>query len=177
MTFTLRTYKGKFWMLLTAAALVIALLWKKRISASIERWRSHRELSAQVAERSSTEEQLVVLRTASMELQASLGDISASADMTWQSVLKVIGNNPAGGVRLHRLEAEMLSADAGTELHVLPVTLSGTYQALMRTANEVQRAVPEAHVISMRFHTERAGYGRPRDLLLTLYFQKIVRHA
>jgi hypothetical protein len=177
MKLTLSTYKGKFWALCVAAVLVVALLWQKRMSASVERWRSHRELSAQVTERSSTADQLAMLRATSIGLQASLGDIDASADITWQAVLTAIGNGPSDGARLHRLEAEMLSSEAGTELHVLPVTLSGTYQALMRTANEVQRAVPEAHVISMRFHTERAGYGRSRDLLLTLYFQKIVRHA
>lgn len=177
MKLTLSTYKGKFLALCAVATLLVALLWKKRISPSLERWSAHRELAAQVNEPSTSTDQLAALRATAIGLQASLGDIGASADITWQSVLTAIGNSPAQGVRLHQLEAEMLSVEAGTELHLLPITLSGSYQSLMRTANEVQRAVPEAHVVSMRFHTERASYGRPRELLLTLYFQKIVRHA
>ncbi len=177
MELNLRTYKGRFFALCTVAALLVAVLWKQRLANALDRWRAHRDLDAQVIDRTAATDQLARSRAAAIGLQAALGDINAPAEGTWQAVLTAIGARSTLGVRLHRVEAGTQSVEAGTELHLLPITLAGSYPGLLRAANAVQRAVPDAHVVSMRFHTERTGYGRPRELLLTLYFQKIVRHG
>lgn len=175
---TLRTYRGRFWLLCLVAVLLVGTLWKKRLSSSVGRWRSHQDLSARLSDDASANERLAAMRAEVQGLHASLGDLTSPADLVWQAVLTQIGKGSAlDDMRLHRLEAEMLSEQDGTELRVLPVTLRGSFPALLRTANDLQRAVPEAHVISIRFHTERAPYNRPRELLMTLYLQKIVRHV
>ncbi|MEO8069045.1 MAG: hypothetical protein ABI599_15215 [Flavobacteriales bacterium] len=118
--------------------------------------------------------QIAALETEFQQLNTALGDLGTPADQAWQAVLDELAKGGSTGVQLHVIETEITSELDGNRLHVLPITLRGPFAGLLRTANRLHRTVPEARPVSIRFHTERAGYGGQRALLMTLYLQKIV---
>jgi hypothetical protein len=174
----LHTYFGRSILLGFLGILLIGTVWNKRLSGTVQRWRTNEQLSAGVEAGAPDAERLALVRAELSVIERELGDLSSSPDGVWQRVLTHIGEASAQGqVQLHRLEGELIDASPDHALHVLPITVAGTYPALLRLANELQRDVPEAHAVSIRFHTERATYGKPSTLLMTVYLQKIVRHA
>lgn len=174
----LQSYQGRCWLLGIGAVLLLTVLWKKRLSTTVERWRAATAMVEGLNGQTEAGARVIALRSELTALNSSLGDIDLPADGIWRNVLERIGQRGAtNGVELHKVDAELVSTADGNVLHVLPVTIAGRYAELLRTTTEIERAVPEAHPISMHFHTERASYGKPRKLLLTLYLQKIVRHG
>jgi hypothetical protein len=174
----LHTYFGRSILLGLVGVVLIGTVWNKRLSGTVQRWRTNAQLAAGVDAGAPDEERLAMVRAELTVLDHDLGDLSSPADAVWQRVLTQIGEASAQGpVQLHRLEGELIDASQDHALHVLPITVAGPYPALLRLANELQRDIPEAHAVSIRFHTERETYGKPRTLLMTVYLQKIVRHV
>lgn len=178
MTELLRTYRARFALLCLGGLVVLLLLWKKRLAGSVADWQQRGRSREQLADLVPLQASITAMRAQQTALDASLGDLDKPPDAVWRSVLAGFADAARyPEVELARVEGEHTSASAGNTLTLLPITLKGPFGALLRAAAEVQRSVPEAHAVSIRFHLERSMLGQPPELLMTLYLQKITRHA
>ncbi len=177
MTGWLHTYRGRLVVLTTLGALLVAVVWTKRLARTVEQWRTNAALEAGMANGDQDAEHMTAIRAELEALNHEFGELSEPAEVVWQRVLSLIGQASANGsVQLHGVESESVGIAADNSLHILPITVAGPYPSLLRLANDLQRAVPEAHAISLRFHTDHATYGKASSLLMTVYLQKIIRH-
>lgn len=171
----LRTYQGKCLILLVGAVLLLGTLWNKRLGPALEQWRASDRSQEELLDNAHAVAELANMEARATALQRAMGDPSVPADRVWQSVLTEVADRPA--VQLNGVAEEVVVPVDGNALHVLPLTLSGGFADLLRTANHLRTAVPEAKPLSIRFRTERRSFGSPPELLMTLYLQKIVDDA
>lgn len=172
------TYRNRCMLLAVCALLLLTLVWRKRLSVSVAQWQSRSRAMEDLRRGASIGDELATLRARSVRLDASLGDLDRSTDAVWQEVLGEVARlSTLYGIQLTGVENEHVSTMDQNTLTLLPVSMKGRYGDLLRTANELQRTVPEAHVVSLRFHMERGDQGRPPELIMTLYLQKITHHA
>ena len=174
----LRTYRARCVLLCLGGLVVLMLLWKKRLSGSLAQWQERGRSRERLAEAAPLNAEIATVHAEQAALDASLGDLDRPADAVWRAVLSGFTepiHEP--DVVLSGVEAEHRSEAGSNTLILLPITLKGPFGGLLRTAAAVQRNIPEAHAISIRFHLEHGMIGKPPELLMTLYLQKITRHA
>lgn len=168
----LRTYQGKCLILLVGAVLLLGTLWNKRLEPALEQWRASGRAQQALLDNTRAIAELEHMEALASALQQAMGDPDVPAGRVWQNVLSEVSRRPT--VHLNGIAEEVVVPVDGNALHVLPLTLSGGFGDLLRTANHLRTAVPEAKPLSIRFRTERLSFGRPPELLMTLYLQKIV---
>ncbi len=172
------TYRSRSALLIMAGLLIITVLWKKRLSHSIKEWRELDRSSERLQDASNLSSSVCTARAELQLVNAPLGDRARPPDAVWRDVLtEVARRSRPDRMELARVDDEHRTAVNGNSSALLPLTLRGTFTDLLRTTVDLQRSVPEAHAISLHFHTERGRMGGPPELYLTLYLRTITRHG
>lgn len=172
------TYRAKCAFLLAAGILVVWLFWHKRFSASLHQWQATRSMRADLAHGDHRAEALARTRAQLVAADRMLGSTDRAPDDVWRSVLAAISDlSSSQGIALHSVDEELGQQQGTLDARVLPVTLRGRFTALLRSASELQRHVPEARITSLHFHLDKGQPGRPQWVLMTLYLQTFRHHA
>ncbi|MBL7955933.1 MAG: hypothetical protein JNJ91_12910 [Flavobacteriales bacterium] len=176
MNFTWPTgYRKRLLLLGVSAALVMALLWKKKLGPAVHSWMQQRSWNAEAVpldELRTEEHRLLRERAALDRVFGSTG----TSDAGWRAVLDLLDRRGATtGVALAGVSTEHVIELDGTTIRTLPLSLKGRTADLVNTIAALEQDSSGAHLLSVDLHAKAIGHDGPRQLTATLYLQTLTR--
>ena len=164
-------YRKRLVVLGVVAALLVTVMWKKKVGPTLDAWTESR---AQQAEAMNGLDIGTALHNAKARLHALDERIGGSATHGWRPVLDVLEREGSTrGVKLAAVSAEHRMDEDGLHIRTLPVGIQGRTADIVNAIATLEGNAPGVHLIGIDLGARESGYRLPRTLVATLYLQTV----
>jgi hypothetical protein len=166
-------HQRKFLLLAVVVCALGCVFVQRKLLPTLRAWQ---ELHAAQAELASTAElghEQARLHAQLDRLDRQLNAGRAGADRWSELLARTTAFGHDGGAALHEVSAEHVESTQGLTVRSLPVVLEGRADALLTSADRLERELPGVHLASLDLHVPPAHFGRSRTLLATLTFRTV----